>query len=407
MIKRFGINSFSLLVALLCAPALSFAQTAAREYTTDSDRAGGVSVFGFYNPNDQKTYVLDGDPNSFAVPVTGSFSVSPAPVQYLRNGTATDATVDTATPTNNRPLPFSLFSGDGGNPASFGVGSSNSASLRVHVGNASDIPVAVSGVVQSLLVNNTSTPFTSTAQSGGKTSLDVAAYQAGTWNVGVTSSALPTGASTEATLSSLNGKVTAVDTGNVTVVSSALPTGGATAANQATGNASLSSIDGKLPALVSGRVPVDGSGVTQPISAASLPLPTDAATETTLQTLYATAANTDGSVTQLVSQGTLLSYFGTSYTNYASTSITTSAWVELFSSAAISANIRALTIFNGSSSTLELGFGGVGAEARRLIIPPGGVEGQLEFQIPASTRVSVRAIDANATTGTLSINLFQ
>ena len=56
---------------------------------------------------------------------------------------------------------------------------------------------------------------------------------------------------------------------------------------------SASSIDGKTPTLVSGRVPVDGSGVTQPVSgtfwqatqpvsAASLPLPSGAATETTL-----------------------------------------------------------------------------------------------------------------------------
>jgi hypothetical protein len=36
---------------------------------------------------------------------------------------------------------------------------------------------------------------------------------------------------------------------------------------------------------VSGRVPVDGSGVTQPISAAALPLPTGAATEDTLEAL--------------------------------------------------------------------------------------------------------------------------
>ncbi len=48
---------------------------------------------------------------------------------------------------------------------------------------------------------------------------------------------------TETTLSSLNGKVTAVDTGNVTVSSSALPTGAATAANQSTANASLSAIE--------------------------------------------------------------------------------------------------------------------------------------------------------------------
>jgi hypothetical protein len=73
------------------------------------------------------------------------------------------------------------------------------------------------------------------------------------------------------------------DTGNPVPVSAAslpLPTGAATAANQSTANSSLASLDAKAPALVSGRVPVDGSNVTQPISASSLPLPTDAATAT-------------------------------------------------------------------------------------------------------------------------------
>jgi hypothetical protein len=59
--------------------------------------------------------------------------------------------------------------------------------------------------------------------------------------------------------------------------------GVATAGNQTTGNSSLASIDTKTPALVSGRQPVDPSGVTSPISAVSLPLPTLAATST-LQT---------------------------------------------------------------------------------------------------------------------------
>lgn len=54
----------------------------------------------------------------------------------------------------------------------------------------------------------------------------VAAAQSGTWNITNVSGtvSLPTGAATEATLSTLNGKVTAVNTGAVTI-SSALPTG--------------------------------------------------------------------------------------------------------------------------------------------------------------------------------------
>jgi hypothetical protein len=70
----------------------------------------------------------------------------------------------------------------------------------------------------------------------------------------------------------------------IDVLSSALPTGAATSALQTTGNASLSSIDGKLTTSVNGLL-VDGSAVTQPVSASSLPLPLGAATETTLLAL--------------------------------------------------------------------------------------------------------------------------
>ena len=109
-----------------------------------------------------------------------------------------------------------------------------------------------------------------------------------------TSLPLPTGASTSALqttgnsiLSSIDSKITAVNTGAVVVSSSVLPTDAATSALQTTGNSSLSSIDTKTLALVTGRVPVDGSAVTQPISAASLPLPAGAATQATLSSIDA------------------------------------------------------------------------------------------------------------------------
>jgi hypothetical protein len=62
----------------------------------------------------------------------------------------------------------------------------------------------------------------------------------------------------------------------------------ATATLQTTGNTSLNNINTKLPSgltVNSTRLLVDNSGVTQPVSAASLPLPTGAATNTTLQTV--------------------------------------------------------------------------------------------------------------------------
>jgi hypothetical protein len=70
-----------------------------------------------------------------------------------------------------------------------------------------------------------------------------------------------------------------------------LPTGASTSALQTTSNGSLSSIDSKVPSnltVSSTRLLVDGSGVTQPISAAALPLPAGAATATGLTTINTT-----------------------------------------------------------------------------------------------------------------------
>lgn len=128
-------------------------------------------------------------------------------------------------------------------------------------------------VVTSALPVGASTEATLSALNGKVTAVD-------TGSVTVVSSALPTGASTEATLSALNGKVTAVDTGNVTVSSSALPTGAST-------EATLSALNGKVTAVDTGNVTV-----------ASSALPTGASTEATLSALNGkvTACNT-GSVT--------------------------------------------------------------------------------------------------------------
>jgi len=85
----------------------------------------------------------------------------------------------------------------------------------------------------------------------------------------VSSSALPTGASTEATLSALNAKVTVVDTGAVVVSSSALPSGAST-------EATLSALNAKVTAVNTGAVVVSSSA-----------LPTGAATEATLAAMSA------------------------------------------------------------------------------------------------------------------------
>lgn len=123
-----------------------------------------------------------------------------------------------------------------------------------------------------------------------RTKPTVAISQSGTENTVQVSGTvpLPTGASTSAkqdtgntSLSSIDGKITAVDTTNVTVGSSALPSGAATAAKQpALGTAGTASADVLTVQGITSMtaLKVDGSAVTQPVSAASLPLPTGAAT---------------------------------------------------------------------------------------------------------------------------------
>jgi hypothetical protein len=125
-------------------------------------------------------------------------------------------------------------------------------------------------------------------------------------------------------VSSVAGTVSVDGSGVTQPISAAslpLPAGSSTSANQATGNASLAtiagdttSLDAKLPsqgqALMAASVPVviasnqstlsvDGSGVTQPVSAASLPLPSGASTSANQATGNASLATIAGDTTSL------------------------------------------------------------------------------------------------------------
>ncbi len=73
---------------------------------------------------------------------------------------------------------------------------------------------------------------------------------------------------------SLDAKITACNTGAVVVSSSALPSGASTSALQTGANSSLSAIESS----VAGTLTVDGSASVQPVSASALPLPSGAST---------------------------------------------------------------------------------------------------------------------------------
>lgn len=119
-------------------------------------------------------------------------------------------------------------------------------------------------------------PVLVTGSEGSKTVVELTGDNTFGLDVDVTRSALPSGAATSAkqdtgnaSLSSIDGKLTACNTGAVVVSASALPSGAATAAKQpALGAAGVASADVISVQGIASMTPlrVDGSGVTQPVS---------------------------------------------------------------------------------------------------------------------------------------------
>lgn len=81
--------------------------------------------------------------------------------------------------------------------------------------------------------------------------------------------------------------------------------------------------------------------------------------------------------------------------------VTTAAWTEL--SAALADDINALEVFDSSGSTLKIGYGPAGSEVDLCYIPPGGMDGRMDVLLNKGMRVAIKAVDANATVGSLVI----
>lgn len=268
---------------------------------------------------------------------------------------------------------------------------------------------------------------------------------------------LPIGAATEATLSNLNSKVTAVNTGAVVVSSSALPTGASTSVLQTTGNTSLSSIDGKLGSLgqktMAGStpvvlasdqaaIPVTQSGTWNLTNiSGTVSLPTGASTSALQTTGNTSLSSIDGKLADnygvataalrtasQVGNASGVADFGTGASSaqtlrisnsnetspkygrtvvttvrndYSSVNVTSGAWVQLVAS--LGSDVNALDLFDSSGQTLEIGTGAAASEVRLFLVYPGG-NGQLPVRIASGTRVSIRAVSATANAGEIDIN---
>jgi hypothetical protein len=213
-----------------------------------------------------------------AVPVSGTFWQTTQPISGTITANAGSGTF--AISAASLPLP----TGAATQTTLAAIDTKLGSTLSVNVGLTDTqlraSPVAISGTV---------TANTGLAQPLTDTQLRASALP-------ISGTVAVTGVATETTLSSLNSKITAVNTGAVTI-STSLPTG-TNSIGQVTANAGTnlntsalnlettqSAINTKIPSgltVSSTRLLIDGSGVTQPVSVASLPLPTGASTNAKL-----------------------------------------------------------------------------------------------------------------------------
>ena len=87
--------------------------------------------------------------------------------------------------------------------------------------------------------------------------------------------------------------------------------------------------------------------------------------------------------------------------SFSGTPVTSAAYVQLVASTATRA--RKVQIFCSSGELLLLAYGAAASESDKIIIIPGG-NGLIDLVIPASTRLSVKAVSTSSTTGNLIIN---
>lgn len=259
-----------------------------------ADLAAGDTV-GIFRPVANK---LSSDGTTLAQTVQ-------TPIKFKRNGVDTEVLEDTATPANNRPLPVKLtgFTGDITVTAQQLNVKLSDTDDKVALGDGAGNTIGVSGnpLFASDTANNTQLVAVNAELDAIK--LDTANLSAIKTAVELVDDTIATnGGPSLAKFQTVGGHtgttshawhVDNAGLGRVDVRASVLPTGAATEAKQDTGNTSLSNIDTKTPALVGGRTPVDGSGVTQPISALSLPLPTGAATAANQATSNSSLSNID------------------------------------------------------------------------------------------------------------------
>lgn len=98
----------------------------------------------------------------------------------------------------------------------------------------------------------------------------------------------------------------------------------------------------------------------------------------------------------------------TARNNYATTNVTTSAYVTLVTSTPTS--VTKINVFDSSGRTLYLSYaltcGALASSVNTVLIPPGG-QGDMDLAIPSGYCVGIEALSANATAGEIDVTFLQ
>ena len=95
----------------------------------------------------------------------------------------------------------------------------------------------------------------------------------------------------------------------------------------------------------------------------------------------------------------------TSRLDMSSTHVTTGAYVTI--TASLAAGVSAMEIFNPSASTMKIAVGAAGSEVdMKYSVIPGGSAFLIPLPAGGGKRISLKAVDADATSGIFTINYF-
>jgi hypothetical protein len=390
--------------------------------------------------------------------VSTTATLTPAPIMFSRSGVDTNVTKDTGTPANNRPLPIELLDTNGrvagitasselkvadagvlaALPATLGQKAMAASLAVVIASDQSAVPVSAvalplptgAATEGTLAAASAKLPATLGQKAMAASLAVVIASDQSAVPISAASLPLPTGAALDATLAAASAKLPAA-LGQTTMANSMSV---ALASNQSSipvtqsGNFTVRLQDGAGSAVVKGQglmaasLPVtlasDQSALA--ISAASLPLPTGAALESTLSAASAKLPAALGQTTMAASMSVALASNQSTVpcqekgrtksqapvrNDCSSVNITTAAYVQL--TASLGASVNCMQVFDTSGQSFVIATGAAASEVDQFYVPPGCDGVIFPIVIASATRVAIKAVSGNATSGEVLVNFWQ